>query len=602
MGRVRAVCAHRGEAAGGCGTIGVVSDHDLVVRGATVVDGTGGPAFEADLGVAGGVITEIGTVGRGAAPQELDGRGLALAPGFIDAHTHLDANLFWDADLTPSSSFGVTTVVTGNCGYALAPLGTGDARDYVIETLSEVEQIPIDAIRAGVPLDWSTIDDYFTRLAATPALLNFATHAGHVPIRTAVMGPDAVHERAATPDEIARMAALLRRELELGALGFTTDQVVGNIGPRGTALPGQVCADDELLAFAGVLGSTPGPGWLAMAPRALLQDRAAREEDLRFHERLAAASGKPVVIGPCFDHFDDPGVGHALIEATARSRRPGTMVVPQVSAFVFELWQRLDNNPLLVRVLPTLRRAVRDAGVDGLRHVAADAAARVRLRDEARAIAPFPVFSGRWDHVFVRQVADRARFGAMVDRDLASIAREQGVEPVDVLLDTAVADDFETQFSTLMRNTDDDEIGRMLVHPIARIGASDAGAHVLSNTDSAYAVWTLQHWWRERGVLSLERAVRMLTADQSDLLGFSDRGRIAVGQAADLVLFDPDRIARTGIRYVDDQPAGGRRLISEATGVVASVVNGVVATREGRSTGARSGRFLRPGRRERLSP
>jgi N-acyl-D-aspartate/D-glutamate deacylase len=465
-----------------------------------------------------------------------------------------------------------------------------------VETLSEVEQIPIDAIRAGVPLDWSTVDEYFARLDSTPALLNFATHAGHVPIRTAAMGPVAVHERTATAGEIERMGALLRHALELGALGVTTDQVTGNVGPHGTALPGQVCGDDELLAFARVLASSPGPGWLAMAPRALLLDRAAREDDLRFHERLAAASGKPVVIGPCFDHFDEPGVGYDLIEATARSRRTGVTVVPQVSVFVFELWQRLDDNPLLVRVLPTLRRAVRDDGVDGLRRVAADPVARERLRAEARAIAPFPVFSGRWDHVFVRQVADAARFGALLNRDLASIAREQGVEPVDVLLDTAVAERFETQFSTLMRNTDDDEIGRMLSHPLARIGASDAGAHVLSNTDSAYAVWTLQHWCRERGVLTLERAVQMLTAAQPDLLGYTDRGRIAVGQAADLVLFDPDHIARTGVRSVADQPAGGRRLISEATGVVASVVNGVVATREGASTGARPGRFLRAGR------
>ncbi|HEX4493344.1 MAG TPA: amidohydrolase family protein [Acidimicrobiia bacterium] len=579
-----------------------MSDADLVVRGATVVDGRGGPPFAADVGVTGGVITAIGTVGPGGGAEELDGRGLVLAPGFIDAHTHLDANLFWDPDLTPSSSFGVTTVVTGNCGYALAPLGTGASRDYVVETLSEVEQIPIEAIRAGVPLDWSTLDDYFARLDSTPALLNFATHAGHVPIRTAVMGPDAVHDRTATPDEIERMSALLRHALELGALGVTTDQVVGNVGPRGTQLPGQVCSDDELLAFARVLASASGPGWLAMAPRALLLDRAAREDDLRFHERLAAASAKPVVIGPCFDHFEQPGVGFDLIEATARSRRPGVTVVPQVSVFVFELWQRLDDNPLLVRVLPTLRRAVRDDGVDGLRRVAADPAARSRLRDEARAITPFPVFSGRWDHVFVRQVVDGARFGALVDRDLATLAREQGVEPVDVLLDTAIAEDFATQFSTLMRNTDDDEIGRMLAHPLARIGASDAGAHVLSNTDSAYAVWTLQHWCRERGVLTLERAVQMLTADQADLLGMPERGRIAVGQVADLVLFDPDRIARTGVRFVADQPAGGRRLVSEATGVAASVVNGVVATRDGHSTGARSGRFLRATSREWPSP
>jgi N-acyl-D-aspartate/D-glutamate deacylase len=343
-----------------------MSDFDLVVRGATVVDGTGGPAVVADVAVRAGTIVTVGG-GRGRGEEELDGRGLVLAPGFIDAHTHLDANLFWDPDLTPSSSFGVTTVVTGNCGYCLAPLGDDRERDYVVETLSEVEQIPIEAITEAVPLDWSTIDEYFARLDRTPSLLNFATHAGHVPIRTAVLGSHDVHERVATPDEITRMAELLRRALELGALGFTTDQVIGNIGPRNTRLPGQVCAEDELLAFARVLGETPGPGWFAMAPAALLLDRSAREEDLRWHERLAEASGKPVVVGPCFDHFDDPGIGHDIIDLISSSRRNGVTVVPQVSVFSFELWQRLDNNPLIVRVLPTLRRALRDGGADGLR-------------------------------------------------------------------------------------------------------------------------------------------------------------------------------------------------------------------------------------------
>jgi N-acyl-D-amino-acid deacylase len=180
-------------------------------------------------------------------------------------------------------------------------------------------------------------------------------------------------------------------------------------------------------------------------------------------------------------------------------------------------------------------------------------------------------------------------------RDVSSLATERGVHPIDVVLDLAVADGFETQVASVMRNGDDELVARLVAHPAAMIGASDAGAHVLSNTDSCYAVWTLQHWVRERGVLTLERAVAMLTGDQARLLGFADRGFVRPGLAADLVVFDPDRIAATGVRYVDDQPAGGRRLVTDATGVELSVVNGVVATRAGVPTGSRSGRRLTPG-------
>lgn len=570
------------------------TDFDLVVRGATVVDGTGRPGRAADVAVSRGRIARINAV-DGTGHEEIDGRDLVLAPGFIDPHTHLDANLFWDPDLTPSSQYGVTTVVFGNCGYGLAPL-TADARDYVIDTLSEVEQIPREAIDAGVPISWASLDDYFTTLDATPALVNFAVHAGHVPIRAAAMGPDAACERPATSDEIAAMVSLLRRALELGALGFTTDQVEGNVGPGNTRLPGEVCERDELLALARALADAPGPGWFAMAPAALLLDRAARSADHEWHEQLATASGRPVVIGPCLDHFDDVGVGYDFLELAASRNRPGVWVQPQVTAFTSELWQRLDNNPVIVRVLPTLRRALRAEGVDGLRRVASDPSAREQLRAEARAITPFPVFSGRWDHVFVRAVARPDLHGALVDRDLASIAAAQGVEPVDVLLDTAVIEDFETQFSTLMRNTDEDEVGRMLAHPIAMLGASDAGAHVLSNTHACFAVHLLGHWVREHAVVSLERAVQMLTADQADLLGLFDRGRVAEGMHADLVLFDPDRVGKTGVRYVADQPAGGTRLVADATGIAASVVGGVVATRDGLPTDARTGRLLRGGR------
>jgi len=569
----------------------VSGEFDLVVRGATIVDGTGGPGFEGDVAVRGGVIAEVGGAIRGSGAEEVDGRGRVVAPGFIDPHTHLDANLFWDPDVTPSSTYGVTTVVTANCGYALAPIADDAARAYVVAAMSTVEQIPEISILTGVPFDWDDLASYVARLDRLPVAVNHAGLIGHVPLRAAVLGVPAVHDRPATAAEVDAMVRLLGEGLALGALGFSTDQVVGNVGPGATMLPGQACDEAELLALAAALGRGPGPGLFTMANAAMLQDRAAREADLAWHERLAAASGRPVVVGPIFDGHDDPGGGLHIMDLTAAGRRPGVTVVPQIATRPFELWTRVDAPGLVIRSLPTLHAAVRESGADGVRRVAADPGARASLRAESDRIAPTPVWSGRWEHVFVRYTAQAGVGG----RDLATLAAERGTHPVDVMLDVAVADGFETQLASVMRNGDDDEVARLVAHPAAMIGASDAGAHVLSNTDSCYAVWTLQHWVRERHVLSLERAVAMLTGDQARLLGFADRGILRAGLAADLVVFDPDRVGTTGVRYVDDQPAGGRRLVTDATGIDLSVVNGEVATREGRSTGSRSGRRLRPG-------
>lgn len=564
--------------------------HDLVVRGALLVDGTGGPPHEGDLAVRGGLITAVGGRVDGRAAEEVDGRGLALAPGFIDPHTHLDASLFWDPDVTPTSGFGVTTVVTTNCGYGLAPVPDEAVRRYVVATMSTVEQIPEASIEAGVPFDWSDLASYAARLDGLPVAVNHAGQVGHVPLRAAVMGVPDCHEREATPAELAAMGDLLRQGLELGALGFSTDQVVGNPGPGGAALPGQACGEAELLALAGVLGRGPGPGLFTMANAALLQGRAEREADLRWHRRLAAASGRPVVVGPVFDVTEDPGVGLAILDQVAAGNGPGVRVVPQIATRPFELWTRLDGRGVLVRSLPTLLAAVREGGAAGVRALAADPARRADLRREGASMVPSPVFNGRWDHVRVRYTHQPGAAG----RDLEALSRERGRDPVDVLLDLAVADDLETQVATVMRNGDDEQVARLVAHPAAMIGASDAGAHVMANTDSCYAVWTLEHWVRERGVLTLERAVAKLTGDQARLLGLADRGFLRPGLAADLVLFDPDRVATSGVRFTDDLPAGGRRLVPGAVGVVMSVVNGVVATREGRPTGARPGRRLRP--------
>ncbi|MEO2169521.1 MAG: amidohydrolase family protein [bacterium] len=561
---------------------------DLIFRNARIVDGSGGPSRTGDLGVHDGRITAIGTV-AGRAKEEVDATDLVLAPGFIDPHTHLDAQLFWDPALKPLSTFGVTTIVTGNCGYTFAPIDE-TTRDYVVAAISAVEQIPRDAIEAALPFDWSSLAEYFERLDQMPSLLNHATMVGHIPVRAAAMGPEAASTRTARPDEIAKMVDLVREGLDLGALGFSTDQVEGNIGPNGSKLPGQICADDELLAIARTLGESAGPGLMAMANRALLLGREARESDLRWHQRLAEASGKPVIFGPVFDDWNDRGVGVDLMDLLERETRPGRTVVPQVLPRAFELWMRVDEAGLLIRAMPSLLAAQR-GGRAALRVLAADSTARARLRNEADRIAPNLIFSGRWEHVLVKMT--RPENADLVGQTLLDLAKERAVHPVDVLLDLAIEEDFETQFATSMRNDDDGELGRLVAHPSAMIGGSDAGAHVLINTDSCAAVWMLQHWVRERGVLALEQAVHLLTGAQADLLGFRDRGRLAPGMAADLVLLDADRVRVTSVAYVGDLPEGHRRLQPNAKGVHLSVVNGEIAMRDGVPSEARPGRFLR---------
>ena len=290
---------------------------DLVVRDATVIDGSRSMRRSADVGVKDGLIVAVEPDLSGRGQEEVDAGGKVLAPGFIDPHTHLDANLFWDPDLTPSSSFGVTTVVTANCGYGLAPATDPAVIEYIVAAMSAVEQIPEESLRLGVPFDWDDLASYFRRLDGLEVLLNHAPLVGHVPIRAAVMGVPDVHERQATPSEIQHMAQLLRDGLRLGALGFSTDQVIGNPGPGGTLLPGQVCADEELLAFADALSKGPGPGLFTMAHAAMLQGRTEMEADFDWHARLAERSGRPVVVGPIFDALDDPGAGPALLDAGA---------------------------------------------------------------------------------------------------------------------------------------------------------------------------------------------------------------------------------------------------------------------------------------------
>ena len=465
---------------------------------------------------------------RHAEREELDGRGRVLAPGFIDPHTHLDANLFWDPDVTPCSSYGVTTVVTGNCGYALAPIADDAARDYVVDALCTVEQIAARRgrrqRRTSPPAPRPTTSVCSTEL---PVLCNFATLVGHVPVRTAVLGPGrrararryGRRESRASPSSWPTACAL-------GALGFSTDQVVGNYGPAGGALPGQVCDDDELLAVARVLGEMPGPG--SVHDGAACADPGPRRARGRSRMARPARGGERQARG-----------GRAGVRPVVRPRCGVRPRRPHRSAVA----------PRRAAWCPRSRRGCSSCGPAST----CPGCSCARFPPCTRRSRPTaPTVRGAWPATSRRRRATArgsrprravahlvgsvgARRGAVVTEPPRSL-RSQRSRPRDRMVRASGRRAARHRRSPTTsrrssrrawRTTTTTGSRGMVAHPAAMIGASDAGAHVLSNTDSCYAVWTLQHWVRERGVLTLEHAVRKLTADQADLLGFADRGRVA---------------------------------------------------------------------------
>ncbi len=553
---------------------------DLLIRGGTLVDGTGAPAQRGDVAIRAGKIAALGDV-RGTAARTVDADGAVVAPGFIDIHTHYDVQVFWDRMLTISPWHGVTTVVMGNCGFAIAPTRPVH-RELILRTLENVEGMSIDAIRAGIGEDWpfETIPEYLDAIDARGTAINVGALIGHTSVRLYVMGEEST-ERPATADEIARMRAIVADGLRAGALGFATSQSPTHVGYAGRPVPSRAARLDEIEALAACLADVPHGVMQATIGSGFFLDELAA---------IQRRMGKPVSWTALLGGMLGPEGHRFVLERSAALQAEGVRVVPQVSCrplnfeFQFKAPFPLESMSIF--------KPVSEADFAGKKRIYADPEFRRAFRERMDT----SLLAGRFSDMVISEYAPEP---ALHERGLGEVAEARGVHPVDLALDLALATELEARFRLAVLNTDEAITAELLTHPAAMIGLSDAGAHASQLCDACAPTELLGKWVRDKGVLTVEDAVRKLSSQAADVFGIADRGRLAVGLAGDVTVFDPKTVGCSPLRRVRDFPAGADRLVSDASGIRAVIVNGVAVREEGRdridADGPLPGRVLRGG-------
>jgi N-acyl-D-amino-acid deacylase len=533
--------------------------HDLLIRNALILDGTGREPFHCDLAVADRRIAAIGPK-LGTAREVIDADGLALMPGIIDGHTHYDAQVTWDPWLDPSPALGVTTVVIGNCGFTIAPCRAAD-RDLTMRNLTHVEGMSIDALRAGIDWGFETFPEYLQMLERRGVGPNVAAFAGHSSIRTYVLREDAPR-RAATDAEIATMAGLVREAMTAGAVGFATSTSESHNGEHGLPMPSRLADARELEALVTAMGA--GGGGVFMLTKGV-------ETSVPFLEGLAAASGRRVLVAAMLHNPLNPTGVFAQIEEMKAAASRGREVVPQVSPCPLTMDFTLKS-AYPFEGLAAWKPAM-ETGGEGLLRLYADPGFRDRVKADLVRYRGQRLFNSEWEKLHVVEAA-RAENQELEGLSIAELAERTGKHPLDCMLDLALAEELRTLFTAILLNSDEDAVGRLVADPATHVALSDAGAHLTFFCDAGYGLHLLGYWARERKVMPLETAVWKLTGQPARLLGIGDRGTLAAGAAADLLLFDPATIGRGPKRRVFDLPAGAPRLTTPAIGIRGVWING----------------------------
>ena len=558
---------------------------DLLIKNGWIVDGSGAPGFAGDVAIQDGKIVAIESRIEDKAQHTIDAAGAVVAPGFIDIHTHYDAQVFWDPLCSSSSWHGSTTVVTGNCGFTLAPCRPQD-RDYLTRTLAVVEDMSLKALQEGIAWSWEDFPGYLAAVEQQPKAINMGCYIGHSAVRRYVMGEDC--RRVASDKEIARMQEIVLDAIRSGALGFSSSRIPLHVDGEGKSVPSFYAELSELLALGQSLREA-GRGVMEITAKMVLPEGEHEAGDLPDLVALAKESGRPVTWASVRYLPTYPGRSLFILSQVAEvAEREGVRLHPQIGCRPFETfmnWQKLI--PVFAH-LPSWREVMFLSAPEKTAALR-DPAKRQTMHAE---LAGASFFTG-WQNVLVRE-AKRPEHKELEGQTITAIAEAQNKDPLEAYLDLCVAEECETEFTYWAADMAEDRMGQMLRDPNTLL-ETDAGAHLTSLCNADFPSYLLGHWVREAGVLSLEEAVARLTSRPADVLSLADRGRLQTGLAADVVIFDKDRIRGGHRQTVYDLPAQQPRLIQEAEGIQTVIVNGEVVLEEGRHTGATPGQLVRGG-------
>lgn len=553
--------------------------HDLIIRNGTVVDGTGAAARRADVAIDGERITAIGDLSSATARREIDATGLIVSPGFVDLHTHLDAQVGWDPLMTSSSWHGVTTVLMGNCGVTFAPVAPDD-RVFLAEMMESVEDVPRDAILHGLDWDWSTYPEYLDAVQRMRPSLNVVGLVGHCAVRYHVMGERSLSDEAPTPAELNRMRDIAEESVAGGAVGFSTSRILLHVVPDGRYVPGTLAPLDEYLAVADGMNAAGGGLFQAVNDFAtkpqfeieLLREMARSCGDVLFSGGAGNGSNAGVDMFGAFLADTNANVGRMTM--ATQTRPSGTLCgLAQVSPVKGQQWKALMALPTLADRVAALK----------------DPAVRELLVAEGKA-------KGLWydpNHIYPLGTGPSPDYSETNGRSVAQRAEALGVHPVDFVIDRLIASDGLELFNTWFFNRNVDGLAQVLAMEHVYPGLADTGAHAGQICDADMSTHYLSYWQRERQLATLPDAVRRLSAMPAAVLGLVDRGTVQVGSFADLNVFDIDTLASEHPTYVNDFPGGAGRLQIRARGYAATIVNGTVVTAQGANTGERPGRVIR---------